>query len=94
LLGVARRSRRRSDRRPIWIGNGEVAKDLTLGLFHGNCVFAPFVIVADEVQKTMDGKMGKMMGKRLSLGASLARNGLEGQNDVAKVAGGGVIRWE
>ena len=68
-------------------------KDFTLGSFHRDCVLAPFVIVADEMEKAMDGKMGKMMGKRFSLGARLARNCFEGKDDVAEMVGS-VFRWE
>lgn len=92
-LGNASRGPGIRERRSVRIGNGKFAKNFTLGPFHCDCVFAPFVIVADEVEETMDREMGKMMGKRLSLGAGLARNGLEGKNDVAKMVGN-VFRWE
>lgn len=81
------------DYRPVWIGDGDFAENFTLGPLHRNCVFAPFVIVADQVQEAMYGKMGKMMSKRLLLAASLARNGLEGKDDVAQMVRG-VFRWE
>jgi len=93
LSGPACRRPRFRDRGAVRIGNGKFAKNFTLGPFHCDCVFAPFVIVADEMQETMDRKMGEMMGKRLSLGAGLARNGVEGKNDVAEVAGS-VFCWE
>ena len=81
------------DRRPVRIGNGEFAQNFTLGPFHRRGILAPFMIVADQVQEAMDGKMGKMMGKRLLLAARLARDGFEGKNDVAQMVGG-VFRWE
>ncbi len=81
------------DRLPVRIGNGNFAENFTLGPFHRNCVFVPFVIVADQVQEAMYGKVGKMMSKRLSLAASLARDGLERKNDVAQMVGG-VFRGE
>ena len=53
--------------RPIGIRDREPAQNFALGAFHLHRVSLPFVIVADQVQETMHGKMGDMMGERLAL---------------------------
>jgi len=58
-------------------------QNVPLGEFHRQRVPFPFVIVADKMQETVHGEMGGMMGKRLALAPSLARDGLKGKNDIA-----------
>ena len=53
-------------------------------LFHRLGVLVALVIVADQMQESMHGKMGDMMGERLALVAGLARDGLVGEHDVAE----------
>ncbi len=52
------------------------------------------MIVADQMQEAMHGKMGEMMGERLLFATRLARDGFKGKNDVAEMAGGGIFRRE
>src|ERR1700731_928352 len=72
-------------RMPIRIRDVKAPQDFTLGLFHGFRVVVLVMIVADEVQETMDRKVGEMMSERLTLGTGLARDGLVGEHDVAEV---------
>ena len=60
-------------------------QNLSLGLFHSFRIVVSLVIIADEVQETMDREMGDMMKKRLTLRASLPGDGLIGQDDIADV---------
>ena len=69
-------------------------ENFPLGPFHLKRVLAPFVIVTDQMQETMDGKMGEMMSERLVLGAGLARDGFKGENDIAEMLARGIFRRE
>src|SRR4029077_8032296 len=71
-------------RAPIGVGNRQPPQDVALGLFHRLGIRVLLVIVAQKVEKTMDGQMGDMMRKGLSLAACLPRDGVVGENDVAK----------
>jgi hypothetical protein len=71
----------------IGISDAKIAENSALGVFHLEGVLGLFVIVADQMQETVHGKMGEMMGERLALRAGFARDGLEGENDVAKMLG-------
>ena len=55
-------------------------------MFHRQRLFVSFVIVTDQMQETVHGKMGEMMGERLTFGAGLPRDGLKGKDDVAEMA--------
>ncbi len=60
-------------------------QDFTFGLFHLARILVALVIVAEEMQKTVHGKMGNMMGKRLVLAAGFTLDGFEGQHDIAEM---------
>src|SRR5277367_1185238 len=70
---------------PVRVGDFELPQNVAFGLFHFQRIRIALVIVADEMQKTMHGKMGNMMGERLVLAASLTLDRLEGEHDVAEV---------
>jgi len=70
---------------PVRIRDAKPPQNCALGPFHCLGVIVPLVIVAVKVQETVHGKMGEMMGERLSLGARLACNGLGGKDDIAEV---------
>ena len=72
-------------RRPIGIRNREPAENITLGPFHHRRLLVTLVVVADQMQEPMDGKVGDMMGERLVFAARLARDGLIGKHDVAEM---------
>ena len=46
------------------------------------------VVVAQQVQKSMDGEMGEVMVERLAFGGRLARDRLIGDDDVTDIWGG------
>ena len=79
---------------PIWIRDRELAENFALDPFHLNRVLVSFVIVTDQMQETVHGKMGDMMGERFSFAAGLARDGFKGKNDVAEMLGRGIFRRE
>jgi len=79
---------------PIRIRDCKLAENLTLSPFHLKRVPGPVMIVADQMQETVHGKMGEMMGERFSFGTGLARDGLKGENDVAEMLGRGILRRE
>src|SRR5712671_601424 len=71
----------------IRIGNAELRQDLLLERFHRFGVVVFFVIVADQVQETMDRQMAEMMIERLLFVISFLAHGLIGDGDVAEHAG-------
>jgi len=70
---------------PVRIRDAKPPQNCALGPFHCLGVIIALVIVAVKVQETVHDKMGEMMGGRLALSARLARNGLVGKHDIAKV---------
>ena len=70
---------------PVGIGDAKTTQYVALGPFHRFRVGIAFMIVADEVKKSMHRQMGEVMRERLALGLGLARDGLVGQHDVAEM---------
>jgi hypothetical protein len=67
----------------IRIGDRKALKDVALDPLHCLGVLFPHVIVSQEVQETVHGKVGDMMNEWLAFGARFPRNGFKRQNDVA-----------
>ena len=57
--------------RPIRVRDCELPQNIAFGLFHCGGVVVALMIVADEMQETVHGKMGDMMSEWLVLGAGL-----------------------
>ena len=62
-----------------------------LGAFHRNRLLFAVVVVADQMQKTMHSKMGKMMSEGFALAPRLARYGFVGQYDIAEMLATAVL---
>ena len=71
--------------RQIRIANAEARKNRTLLLFHRFGFGLRFVIVTQEVEKSMHGKMGEVMSQRLSFALRFARDRLIGDRDVTEM---------
>jgi hypothetical protein len=61
-------------------------ENFALCLFHVRRIFVVLVIVADQMQEAMHGKMGDMMSERLVFAARLSRDGFKGKNNVAEMS--------
>ena len=70
---------------PVGIGDAEMTQNVALGSFHRLRVGIAFMIVADEVKKSMHRQMGEMLRERLVFGFGLACDSLAGQHDVAEM---------
>src|ERR1700688_2358838 len=70
----------------IRIGNAELRQNLRLENFHGFGVVVLFVIVTDQMQKTMNREVAEMMVERLLLVIRLRPRRLIGDGDVAEHA--------
>src|SRR5712675_2542707 len=70
----------------IRIGNAELRQDLLLKGFHRFGVIVFFVIVADQVQETMDRQMAEMMFERLLFVIGFLARRFIGDGDVAEHA--------
>src|SRR5450759_3287838 len=68
----------------IRIGNTELRQNLLLEIFHGFGVVVFFVIVADQMQETVDRQVAEMMIERLLLVVCLLARGFIGDGDVAE----------
>src|SRR6202012_4302178 len=73
-------------------GTAEPRQDPPLLPFHRLGLAVRFVIVSQKVEKAMQRQVGEVMVERLAFRARLARRGLVGDDDVAKVAGGAAAR--
>src|SRR5215469_10368248 len=62
----------------IGVGNPELCQNLLLECFHRFSGAVGFVVVADQMQETMDGEMAQMMVERFSLVAGLLAHRLIG----------------
>src|ERR1700738_2043451 len=70
----------------IRIGNAELRQDLRFQGFHGFGVVVLFVIVADQMQETMDRQMAEMMIERFLFVIGFLARGFIGDRDVAEHA--------
>src|ERR1700694_748678 len=70
----------------IRIGNAELRQDLLLQRFHRLGVTVLFVIVADQVQETMDRQMAEMVIERLLFVIGFLSRRFIGDGDVAEHA--------
>ena len=77
--------------RAVRIGDRQLPQDSALGVFHHMRLLFAIVVVSEQVQETMDGKMGKMMSERFTLAPRLARYGFVGQDDIAQMPPAGVL---
>ena len=68
----------------IGIGNAELRQNSAFEAFHFSGFFIGFVIVADEMQKPMDGQMAEVMTERFVFVIGLATQSLIGDRDVAR----------
>ena len=80
-----------SARRPVRIGYRQLPQDSALGVLHNKRLPFVLVVVADQMQKTMHGKMGKMMSEGFALAPRLARYGFVGQHDIAEMLATAVL---
>src|SRR3954452_16354244 len=71
----------------VRVGNFELCQNLPLQSFHGFGVLVFFVIVADQMQETMDHQMAEMMIEPFLLIISFPARGFIGNGDVAEHAG-------
>ena len=71
----------------VGVGDGEALEDLALKPLHLLRIAVVLVVIAQQMEKSMDGKMREMMVERLALGDRLARDGLIGDDDVADIWG-------
>src|ERR1700722_14448560 len=71
---------------PIRVGDCESMENFALCLFHVRRIFFVLVIVADQMQEAMHGKMGDMMSERLVFAARLSRDCFKGKNNVAEMS--------
>jgi len=74
----------------VRIRDRELTQNPAFCSFHRLGILVPLMVIADEMQEPVHREMGEMVRKRLFLGARFARDGLEGENDVAKVPTMGV----
>src|SRR5258708_21358843 len=70
----------------IRIGNAELRQDLLLERFHCVSVIVFFVIVADQVQETVDRQMAEMMFERLLFVVGFLARRFIGDGDIAEHA--------
>src|SRR3954463_15462897 len=70
----------------IGVGNAELRENLLFETFHGFGVVVLFVIVADQMQETVDRKMTEMMVERLLFVIGLFARRLVGDGDIAEHA--------
>ena len=61
----------------VGIGHGEALEDLALQPLHLLGIAVVLVVIAQQMEKSMDGKMREMMVERLALGDRLPRDGLD-----------------
>ena len=80
-----------SARRPVRIGDRQSPQDSALGVFHNKRSLFVLVVVTDQMQKTVHGKMGKMMSEGFALAPRLARYGFVGQYDIAEMLATAVL---
>src|SRR5207237_7663690 len=71
----------------VRVGNVELCQNLPLQSFHGFGVLVFFVIVADQMQETMDRQMAEMMIEPLLLVIGFPAAGFISNGDVAEHAG-------
>src|SRR5205085_9851617 len=76
----------------VRVGNVELRQNLPLQSFHGFGVLVFFVVVADQMQETMDRQMAEMMIEALLLVIGFAARGFIGNGDVPEHAGRVVLR--
>ena len=77
--------------RTVRIGYCQSRQDSALGVLHDKRLPFVLVVVAGQMQKTMHGKMGRMMSKRFTLAPRLARYGFVGQYDIAEMPATAVL---
>src|SRR5215472_11825056 len=69
----------------IGVANAKAREQHALELFHLGRLRIGLVVVADQVQETMNGKVGDMIAERFGGGGRLGLRGLVGNHDVAKM---------
>ena len=74
--------------RRVRVGHREAPEDPALQPFHLFGVAVVLVVIAEQMQKSVDGEVGEMMAERLALGDRLARGRLIGDDDVTDIWGG------
>src|SRR5262245_9629175 len=69
----------------VGVGYREPRQDSNFESFHPARIANVLVIVAEEMQETMDREVGEMVSERLALGFGFAADGLIGDDNVAEM---------
>ena len=73
----------------VRIRDRETLENLAFHPFHLFRVAVVFVVIAEQMQKPVNGEMREMVPERLAFGHRLARDGLIGDDDVTDIWGRG-----
>ena len=73
--------------RRVRVGHREAPENPALQAFHLFGVAVVLVVIAEQMQKSVDGEVGKMVAERLALGGRFAGGRLIGDDDVTDIWG-------